>query len=246
MISIKTKEEIKKLSKSGAICSFVLNQLSRRVKPGMATVELEKMANRIIEARDATPSFLNYNSYPSSICISINDELVHGIPGARIIKRGDIIGIDVGVVYDGMYTDCAMTIVVGKPNDDAKRLLTGVRSALEASIKAVKPGNRIGDIEYASGEELRKYHLSPVLSLSGHGVGYSVHEEPSIRSDGKKGGGEMIEEGMVFAIEPMAALGGGDVYQAGDGWTIKTKDQSLTAHFEKTVVVTNRGCKILT
>jgi len=246
MISIKTKEEIKKLAKSGAICSFVLNQLSRRIKPGMATIELEKMANRIIEARNATPSFLNYNNYPSSVCISINDELVHGIPGSRIIKRSDVIGIDVGVIYDGMYTDCALTVVVGKPDDEVKRLINGVRSALDASIKAVKLGSRIGDIEHACGEELRKFHLSPVLSLSGHGVGYNVHEEPSIKSDGREGKGELIREGMVFAIEPMAALGSGEVYQAGDGWTIKTNDQSLTAHFEKTVVVTNRGCKILT
>lgn len=246
MISIKSKEEIKKLAKSGAICSFVLNQISRRIKPGMATAELEKMANRIIEARNAAPSFLNYNNYPSSICISINDELVHGIPGPRIIKRGDVVGIDVGVIYEGMYTDCAMTVSVGKPSADIKRLLDGVRFALEASMAATKPGNKIGDIENACGEALRKFRLSPVLSLSGHGVGYNVHEEPSIKSDGSRGSGDTIKEGMVFAIEPMASLGGAEVYQGGDGWTIKTSDKSLAAHFEKTVVVTNRGCKILT
>lgn len=246
MISIKTKEEIKTLKKSGAICSFVLNQITRRIRPGMATIELEKMANRIIEARNAKPSFLNYNKYPNSICISINDELVHGIPGSRIIEKGDVVGVDVGVSYNDMFTDCAATIVVGKPTKEKKKLLDGVRSALEASMGATRPGNKIGDIEYACGKELEKYSLSPVLSLSGHGVGYAVHEDPSIMSDGKQGTGETIKEGMVFAIEPMAALGGGGVFQAGDGWTIKTRDGSLTAHFEKTVVVTSGGCKILT
>lgn len=246
MISIKTKEDIKTLAKSGAICLFVLNQVAKRIKPGMATIEIDKMANRIILARGAEPSFLNYQDYPASICVSVNDELVHGIPGPRIIESSDIVGIDVGVRYKGMCTDAAATVVVGAPNIDQKRLLNGVRSALNDSISMIKPGRRIGDIENACGETLRKFGLSPVLSLSGHGVGYEVHEDPSIKSDGKKGTGDLIKEGMVFAIEPMASLGNGKVYQGKDGWTIRTLDHSPTAHFEKTVAVTDRGYKILT
>lgn len=246
MISIKSKDEIKTLIKSGAICDFVLRQTLKKVKPGIATIELDKIAYRIIEARNAKPSFLDYEGYPNSICISINDELVHGIPGPRIIKKGDVVGIDVGVEYQGMFTDCAATIIVGSPEKKSQKLLEGVRKALDASIEAVKPDAKIGDIEFASGNVLKQYDLSPVLSLSGHGVGYAVHEEPSIMSDGKRGAGATLKEGMVLAIEPMAALGSGKVFQMPDGWTIKTKDQSLTAHFEKTVVVTQNGCKILT
>ena len=192
MISIKTKEEIKTLAKSGAISFFVLNQVIKKIRPGLATSELDKMAHRIIKARGAQPSFLNYQEYPASICVSINDELVHGIPGPRIIKNGDVVGVDVGVNYNGMYTDCAATCVVGKATEDVRRLIEGVKQALSDSIKAVKPGRRVGDIESACGQTLAKFKLAPVLSLSGHGVGYAVHEEPSIRSDGRAGKGDRM------------------------------------------------------
>lgn len=246
MISIKTKEDIKTLSKSGSICWFVLSQIIKKIRPGIATIELDKMAQRIIDARGGTPSFLGYQGYPGSICVSVNDELVHGIPGSKIIREGDVVGVDVGVNYKGRYTDCAATIVVGKMNEETRRLVMGVKDALDYSLKIIRPGIRVGDIENACGLILKRHNLSPVMSLSGHGVGFAVHEDPSIRSNGSKGKGQEVKEGMVFAIEPMASLGSGDVYQAKDGWTIKTKDKSLTAHFEKTVAVTKTGIKILT
>lgn len=246
MITIKTKDEVRTLMKSGAICDFVLKETLKHIKPGVATIELDKIANRIMSARNAEPSFLDYEGYPNSICVSINDELVHGIPGPTIIKSGDVVSVDVGVKYNEMFTDCASTVVVGKPDEDTKRLVEGVKKSLDAAISAVRPGRTVGDIEYASGEQLKKFGLSPIMSLSGHGVGYAVHEDPAIMSNGKPGSGQELKEGMVLAIEPMASLGKGRVYQGKDGWTVKTSDGSLTAHFEKSVAVTKNGCKILT
>ncbi|OQA52037.1 MAG: Methionine aminopeptidase 1 [candidate division WS2 bacterium ADurb.Bin280] len=246
MITIKTKEDIKKLRKSCQICSFVREQILRKIKPGITTVELDNIASRIIEARGARPSFLNYKGYPKSICTSVNEELVHTIPGHRIIKNGDVVSIDVGVEFEGMFSDCASTKIVGKKNPEVLNLVLGVKEALSTSIKAVKPGAKIGDIESECGRILKKHKLSPVMTLSGHGVGYAVHEEPSIKSDGSAGTGETLAPGMVLAIEPMAAIGDSKVRTGRDGWSVSTVDKSLTAHFEETILVTQKGVEILT
>jgi len=246
MISIKTKEDIKKLRKSCQICSFVRDQILRKVRPGITTLELDNIASRIIKARGGRPSFLNYNGFPKSICTSINEELVHAIPSHKVIKDGDLVSIDVGVEYEGMYSDCAATRIVGKKTPEKVNLVNGVKEALEASIKATKPGASVGDIESACGKILKKFKLAPVLSLSGHGVGYAVHEEPSIKSDGSAGEGEKLLEGMVLAIEPMATAGDGKVKTGKDGWSVSSVDKSLTAHFEETVLITSKGCEILT
>lgn len=246
MISIKTKDDIKKLRKSCDICSFVRRQILQKIRPGIPTIELDKIAHRIIEARGAVPSFLNYRGYPNSICVSINDELVHSIPGPRIIEDGDLVSIDIGVVYEGMFSDCAATKIVGEKTDEQKRLVDGVKEALRQSVQAVKPGNKIGDIESACGATLAKYNLSPVMTLSGHGVGYAVHEDPSIKSDGEANRGPILKAGMVLAIEPMASLKSGAVITGRDGWTVSTRDGSLSAHFEDTVLVTQKGFEILT
>ena len=246
MITIKSNQEIKNLHLSGAIASFVLKQVIKNIKPNITTLELDIIAQRIIKARSARPSFLGFEGYPSAICVSINDEVVHGIPSNRKIISGDVVGVDVGVEYLGMYSDVAATISVGKPNGQNQKLINGVREALAKAISLYRRGMRVGDIEYITGQTLKKYNLSPVLTLSGHGVGYAVHEEPAIRSDGKPSTGEMLEPGMVLAIEPMACLGSGDVCQGKDGWTIRTKDGQNAAHFEHTVVVTKGSLKILT
>lgn len=246
MISKKTPDEIKVIAQGGAIAAFTLKQLTKRIKPGVLTIELDQIARRIITARGAEPSFLGYQGYPAAICVSVNDELVHGIPSSRGIKRGDLVSIDVGIKYKNYYTDVASTVFVGNVSEDAKRLVLGVKEALKKTIGMVKPGVRVGEIENKTGEVLKKFKLSPVMDLSGHGVGNAVHEEPSIRSDGVKKTGAKVTEGMIFAIEPMATLGCGKVYVEKDGWTVKSADQSLAAHFEHTVCVTKKGSKILT
>lgn len=246
MIIIKTKEEVNKIAKSGKIASFVLKEIAKNVKPGITTFELDKIATRIINSRGAKPSFLDYNGYPASTCISINNEVVHGIPAQRKIQAGDLVKIDVGVELGGFHSDTALTVYVGKPDADTMRLINGTKNALYETIKSIKPGMRVGEVEHITGQVLRSYDLSPVLSLSGHGIGRSIHEAPSIKSDGNVEDGEMIREGMTVAIEPMATLGKGKVRTLPDGWTIVTSDGSLAAHFEHTIAITKSGAKILT
>ncbi len=246
MIIIKTKEEVAKMARSGKIAAFVLKEIAKNVKPGISTLDLDKIASRIITSRGARPSFLDYNGYPAATCISVNEEIVHGLPSGRKIKMNDLVKIDVGVELDGYHSDTATTVYVGRPNDEIKDLITGVRSALFEAIKEVRPGVRLGVIENRTGNVLKEHGLSPVLSLSGHGIGTSIHEEPSVKTDGPANAGEILKEGMVIAIEPMATLGNGKVRTGPDGWTVVSSDKSLSAHFEHTVAVTENGSKILT
>jgi methionyl aminopeptidase len=246
MINIKSKEEVAKMSRSGKIAAFVLKEVARNVKPGISTFELDKIASRIIYSRGATPSFLNYNGYPAATCISINEEIVHGLPSIRKISANDLVKIDVGVELDGFHSDTATSVFVGRPDKEIVRLITGVKAALTETIKIAKPGLTIGDLEKKTGDVLRLYGLSPVLTLSGHGIGRNIHEEPSIKSDGNATTGATLKEGMVLAIEPMATLGSGRVRTGKDGWTIVSSDTSMTAHFEHTVAITKAGSKILT
>jgi len=246
MIQKKSKEQIRLIQKSGLIAKFTLKELLSAAKPGVSRFELEKIANRLIAARGAKPSFLGYRGYKFATCISINDEVVHGLPSQKRIKDGDIVSIDVGVNYNGYYSDTAATIIVGQASQEIKNLVSNTRKALMDAISVVKPGVRVGEIESKTGEVLRVSKLKPILALSGHGVGFEVHEEPSIKSDGEIESGEILEEGMVIAIEPMATLGTGEVYTDKDGWTIKTVDGKPAAHFEHTIAVTKNGYKMLT
>jgi len=246
MINIKKPDEIKRLSLSGQISSFALKQVIKNVRVGITTFELDQIAKRIITARGATPSFLNYRGYQYSTCISINDEVVHGVPGGRKIKDGDVVKVDLGAYFNGYHTDTATTVVVGKLNEDTKRLIQGTKSALLSTIRMIKPNIKIGDIEHYCGQVLRSFALGAVTDLSGHGIGKELHEEPAIRCDGEAGKGAEVQEGMVFAIEPMATLGLPDVHTKPDKWTVVTNDGSISAHFEHTIVVTKTGAKILT
>lgn len=247
MITRKTKEDIRILAKAGSINAFALKQVIKSIKVGVTTLDLEGVAQRTIEARGAEPSFLGYRGYKHALCVSINDEVVHGVPSPkRKIKAGDVVGLDLGVKYQNRFTDAAATVVVGKKTDDIRRLVEGTLQSLKEAINLIKPGVKIGDIEFITGKVLSEHKLSPVLDLSGHGVGYNVHEEPSIKSDGMKAKGDELKEGMVLAIEPMATLGQGAIEVLPDGWTIATKDGSIAAHFEHTVVVTKSGSRILT
>ena len=253
MNKVKSPAEIRRLRESGGILAEVLRQLSSALRPGQTTGYLGEMAGRELKALGGKPSFLNYvpergvSPYPACICISVNDEVVHGIPGPRVIQDGDLVGLDFGVNFEGMLTDGAVTVIAGGSATPAqRRLLDATRQALEAGINQVRPGARVGDISHAIEVRLRRGKLGVIEELSGHGVGHEVHEDPIILNYGKAGIGHKLVEGMSIAIEPMATLGGRHIYVADDGWTIKTSDGSLGAQFEHTVLVTADGVEILT
>jgi len=216
------------------------------IKEGITTKELDTLAEDFIRSKGATPSFKGYGDYPASICTSINQEVVHGIPSKRKLRNGDIISIDIGACYKGYHGDSAWTFAVGEISPKKKELMEHTRESLFKGLEQVKPGNRIGDIGHAIEEHAKKYHLGVVRELVGHGVGTSVHEEPDVPNYGKAGTGPILKEGMVLAIEPMLTLGRRDICILDDDWTIETVDNSPAAHYEHTVVVTKDGVEILT
>jgi methionyl aminopeptidase len=216
------------------------------IKEGITTKELDTLAEEFIRSHGATPSFKGYNGFPGSICTSINNQVVHGIPGKTKLKKGDIISIDIGACYQGYHGDSAWSYPVGEISDNKKYLLEHTEQSLYEGLKQIAPGKRIGDISHAIEEYANKYNLGVVKELVGHGVGSALHEEPDVPNYGKAGTGPLLKEGMVIAIEPMLNLGSPDIYMLEDGWTIETDDYSPSAHFEHTVVVTKDGYKILT
>lgn len=246
MISIKSEREIELLRKAGSIVHETRMYLIPFIKEGITTKELDTLAEDFIRSKGATPSFKGYGDYPASICTSINEEVVHGIPGKRKLRNGDIISIDIGACFKGYHGDSAWTFAVGEISPKKKELMLHTKESLFEGLKQVKPGNRIGDISHAIEEHAKKYNLGVVRELVGHGVGTSVHEEPDVPNYGKEGKGPLLKEGMVLAIEPMLTLGRRDICILDDDWTICTVDNSPAAHYEHTVVVTKDGCEILT
>lgn len=246
IINTKTSPEIKIMSRGGRIADFAMREVSTHIKVGVTTLELDEIVSRIIKARGAEPSFLNHKGFPNSTCISINEEIVHGIPSRVKVGDGDVVKVDLGIFYEGFHTDMARTFAVGKVSNETKNIILTCKKALDNAIYNVKPGNSIGDIEYIIGDTLRKGKLSPVMSLSGHGIGRMLHEKPSIFCDGKRCTKERLVSGMVIAIEPMATSGNGMVKRKDDGWTMVSKDNTLSVHFEDTVAVTQTGHKVLT
>ncbi len=254
MIKLKTKEEIEALRRGGQKLYLVIEETSKFIKPGVSTDELNKIADELIRRHGGKPAFLNYTPagakrpYPASICISINDEIVHGIPNEnpKIIKEGDLVTLDGGVIYEGLYTDHARTFIVGEVSKEVKKLVTKTHEALYAGIRECHVGNKVGDIGSAIVRVAKDAGLSVVKDLTGHGVGYGVHEDPYVPNEGKSGTGEVLEEGLVIAIEPMFSLGDPYIKTAKDGYTYLTKDGSLSAQFEHTVAITNSGPLILT
>ncbi len=246
MISIKSEREIELLTKAGEIVYLTHQYLKPFIKEGMTTLELDKLAEDFIKGHDATPSFKGFEGFPSSICTSINDEVVHGIPSKRKLKTGDIISIDIGACYKGYHGDSAWTYPVGEINSEMKHLLFHTEQSLYEGIAKVKPGNRVGDISSAIENYAKHHQLSVIRELVGHGVGNNLHEEPDVPNYGKPGTGPLLQAGMVIAIEPMLNLGKRDICLNENEWTIETIDESPSAHFEHTVVVTNDGYKILT
>ena len=246
MISIKSEREISLMRKAGNIVYRTHKYLEPYIKPGITTKELDKLAYDFIISQDATPSFLNYDGFPGSICASINEEVVHGIPSNRKLRNGDIIGIDIGACYKGYHGDSAWSYQVGSVSREKAYLLEHTEKALLEGLKQVKPGNRIGDISSAIEEYANNHKLGVVRELVGHGIGTNVHEKPDVPNFGKKGTGPILKEGMTIAIEPMLNLGTRKIYLLDDDWTIITQDGLPSAHFEHTVVVTKDGYKILT
>lgn len=246
MITLKSKREIELLKKAGNIVYQTHQYLKPYIKEGITTKELDKLAEDFIRSQDATPSFKGYQGFPGTICASINDEVVHGIPGNRKLKNGDIISIDIGACYKGYHGDSAWSYPVGEISEEAKYLLEHTEKSLFIGLEQIKPGNRVGDIGAAIEEYANNHNLGVVIELVGHGVGTSIHEEPEVPNYGKHGTGPLLKEGMVIAVEPMLNLGTPDIYILDDEWTIKTDDGLPSAHFEHTVAVTKDGYEILT
>lgn len=247
MISIKSAKQIQKMRESCKLTKELFLILEDKIKPGITTKELDTIAYSFYKKHGATPNFLNYEGYPGTICASVNDEVVHGIPSARrVLKDGDIISIDTGCILDGWHSDAARTFAVGTISDDAKKLIEVTKQSFFEGIKMVKHGARLGDVSNAIQTYAESFGYGVVRDLVGHGVGRSLHEEPEVPNFGKAGKGLRLAAGMTLAIEPMITEGSWKVNVLDDDWTVVTQDGSLAAHYENTVVVTREGCEILT
>ena len=246
MISIKSNREIELLREAGRIVHETREYLKPFIKEGITTKELDRLAEEFILSHDATPSFKGLNDFPCATCISINQEVVHGIPGKRKLRNGDIVSIDIGACYHGYHGDSAWTFAVGEISPKKRELMEHTKESLFKGLEQIKPGNRIGDISNAIEKHAKKYNLGVIRELVGHGVGTKVHEEPDVPNYGEAGRGPVLKEGMVLAIEPMLTLGRRDICILDDDWTIETVDNSPAAHYEHTVVVTKDGYEILT
>jgi methionyl aminopeptidase len=247
LIILKSKDEIKRIADACRIVAEVLEGIKRQVAPGITTKELDEFAESFIISKGAKPAFKGYKGYPASVCTSINDQVVHGIPSSTTkLKEGDILSLDIGVYYKGFYGDGAITLPVGKINSQARKLLEVTERALKAGIEKAVAGNRLSDISAAIQTLVEAEGFSVVRNFVGHGIGRQLHEEPQIPNFGKPGEGPKLMEGMTLAIEPMVNTGGWEVVILKDGWTAVTKDKGLSAHFEHTVAITKDGCDILT
>jgi methionyl aminopeptidase len=248
MITIKTPQEIEKMRRSGGVVREVLEHVRQLVKPGATTMDLERAAEEKMTELGAVPAFKGYRGYPCVLCTSVNQEVVHGIPSAgRVLRDGDIVSIDTGVVMDGFYGDSAITVPVGeKVAPRTKKLLEVTKASLENGIRAVKIGATLGDVGYAVQEVVEADGFSVVREFVGHGIGTHLHEDPQVPNYGRRGQGLKLREGMVIAIEPMVNAGKAGVQVLSDGWTAVTEDGSLSAHFEHTVAVTAKGGLVLT
>ena len=246
-VSVKSHREIELMREAGKILGTVLNNLTKEIKPGMSTWHIDKMGEDMIRSFDCVPSFLGYGGYPASICVSINDEVVHGIPSKkRIVKEGDIVSLDAGVIYKGYQSDAARTVGVGQISDEAAQLIEVTRQSFFEGIKFAKAGNHLNDVSKAIGAYAAKFNYGIVRDLVGHGIGTHLHEDPQIPNFPQKRRGIKLMPGMTLAIEPMINLGRADVAWEDDEWTVVTMDGSLSAHYENTILITDGEPEILT
>ncbi len=246
--AVKNKIETENMRESGRILGHVLNSLSGKISAGMTTKDISEIAKKELKPTGGLPTFLGYFGFPDIICISVNDEIVHGIPRrSKIINDGDIVSLDFGVTFNGMITDAAISLIVGTPLDKRHaELVKNTEKALYKGISVVRDGVKVGDIGHSVQQVLDAYGYGIIRDLVGHGVGHNLHEDPNIPNYGHKNTGPMLKKGMTIAIEPMATLGTYKVIQDDDGWTMRTADGSMAAHFEHTVLITDDGCEILT
>lgn len=250
-LELKSKKDLERMRRAGQIVAEVLQRLQAAARPGVTTLELDRIAEDITVKRGAIPAFKGYRVagrvFPASLCVSINDEVVHGIPSAtRTLREGDIVGLDFGVVVEGYYGDAAVTVPVGKVSEEAVHLLDATRESLWQGIRTIKVGSRLGDLSHAIQSYAEGAGLSVVREFVGHGIGRHLHEEPQVPNFGEAGKGRLLREGMVLAIEPMLNLGDAGVRVKEDGWTAVTRDGSLSAHFEHSVAITAEGPVVLT
>ena len=246
MIYYKTKDEVELIRKSSLLVSDTLALIAGMIKPGITTLELDKKAEEFIRDNGAKPSFLGYRGFPNTLCISVNDMVVHGIPSKNEIKEGDVVSVDCGVYKNGFHGDSAFTFLIGEVTLDAVNLARVTKECVFKGIEMAVPGNRIGDISYAIQNYAEQYHgYGVVRELVGHGLGKSLHEEPEVPNFGNRGKGPKLQEGLVIAIEPMINLGTKNVVQENDGWTIRTKDKKISCHFEHTIAITTGVADIL-
>ncbi len=247
MVEIKTPAELERMRRASKIVALTLGLLKKEIKPGVATAALNSIAESEIRAHGAVPAFLGYRGYPAALCVSINEEVVHGIPSdKRVLQTGDLVSLDLGAIYGGFYGDAAVTVAVGAVSPERLRLMEVTEAALACALGEVRSGARLGDVSNAVESFVVKHGMSVVREFTGHGIGRRLHEEPSIPNYGKPGSGITLKAGMTLAIEPMICLGRPEVVIKNDAWTAVTADGSCAAHFEHTVVVTEAGCEILT
>ena len=254
MVTIKSKREIELMREACRVVALTYEELEKKIKPGMSTWELDQIAEKKMRSLGAIPAEKGYDigikgvpKYPATLCVSINDEVIHGIPSKnKIIKEGDIVSIDTVALKDGFNGDAARTFIIGNVSKETKRLVDVTKQAFFEGIKYAKPGNRIGDVSHAIGEYVHSQGYSVVREFQGHGIGREMHEDPGIPNYGKAGRGIRLEPGMTLAVEPMVIAGRRDIYQDYDGWTILTQDGSLSAHYENTILITEKEPEILT
>jgi methionyl aminopeptidase len=246
MIEYKSEKEVELMRESGRITAQTLDLLAEAAKPGVSTLELDRLAEDFIRKQGAVPAFKGYKGFPRTVCISVNNEVVHGIPGNRKLKEGDIVGLDMGVIWKGWYSDSARTVAVGAIENGTRRLLDVTRDALHKGIERCVAGNHLSDIGSAVQTHVEAHGFSVVRDLVGHGIGRALHEEPQVPNFGKAGHGVKLRPGLVIAIEPMVNAGDFKVALLPDKWTIVTEDGSLSAHFEHTIAITRNGPRILT
>jgi len=249
---VRTPEEREIIIEAGKRLAYAIHETEKAVHPGVTTHELDAVAERAIREKGDEPAFKGYTPegasypFPAALCISVNDEVVHGIPGDRVLREGDIVSLDLGLIHKGLCVDAAVTVPVGEVDLTSRKLLEATRVALEKAIAAAQPGGRIGDISYATGRAFKGTGFSVVKILGGHGVGNTVHEEPYIANDGNAGTGPLIEVGMVLALEPIANAGKAGVMIANDGYTYRSRDGSRSAHFEHTILIEEAGPRVVT
>ncbi len=246
MIVRKSQDEVRKMRAAGRVVAGVLDMLEKHIRAGVSTRELNDLADEYIRKHNGVPSFLGYHGFPASICTSVNDVVVHGIPGEERLREGDIVGVDVGVILDGYQGDAARTYAVGEVSDTAQRLMEVTKRSLDAGIAACRTGNRLGDVSNSIQRVVEEGGFSVVVQFVGHGIGKEMHEDPQIPNYGPPGRGPLLREGMTFALEPMVNEGTYEVEVDDDGWTVRTADGRLSAHYEHSVAVAADGPLILT